>query len=282
MVYDYLYVSREVEKFANRFSIGKSEEGRELHCITVGNGEIPVVFAAAFHGLEYLTAPAVISFADAFTYMREYHSKIKLYVIPMVNPDGVEIAVRGINPQNSFHRRIIDNTGIIDFTRLWQSNARGVDINHNFDALWQSIKKSPSHTKYGGSKGESESETRAVVSFLRDVKPELFIAFHSQGKEIYYDFNGMENKFSQANAEFVAERCGYTACKPSGTASFGGAKDFYIQEFHKQAYTVELGEGSNPLPTSQLTSMTADTYKICMEFINRIIFDYSNSKSESG
>lgn len=279
MVYDYLYVSREVEKYANRFSIGRSEEGRELHCVTVGNGAIPVVLAAAFHGLEYLTAPAVLNFADAFTYMTEYHTKIKLYVIPMVNPDGVEIAVRGINPKNSFHRRIIDSTGIIDFTDLWQSNARGVDINHNFDALWQRIAKSPSHTKYGGASAESDSETRAVVNFLRDVKPELFIAFHSQGKEIYYDFNGMENKSSKANAEFVAEKCGYTACKPSGTATFGGAKDFYIQEFHKQAYTVELGWGRNPLPVSQLVPMTADTYKICMGFINRIISDCQNPNS---
>lgn len=273
MVYDYGYVCGELKNFPHTFSIGETEEGRDLHCIRVGNGAIPVVFAAAFHGLEYLTAPALLSFVSAFEFMLEYHSKITLYTIPMVNPDGVEIALHGIDPKNPHHRRIVDSTGIIDFTHLWQANARGVDINHNFDALWERLRSGAAPTKFGGYTPLSERETRAVTTLLQNVKPELFIAFHSQGKEIYYDFNDMENKFAKANAEYVAKKCGYTAAVPSGTASFGGAKDWYIQEFHKQAYTVELGQGRNPLPVSQLHSMACDTYKICMEFINLIIHD---------
>ncbi len=267
MIYDYNYISDKIHSFKNIFSIGRSGEGKLLHCISIGNGTKSAVFAGAFHGLEYLTAPALLKFAEDYSLMEEYHNKIKVFIIPMMNPDGVDIAIKGINPKNVIHQRLIDYTGIINFTSVWQSNSSGVDINHNFNADWKSIYNIPSPTKYGGKYPESEPETRALVKFLKRIEPELFIAFHSQGKEIYYDFNGMENKRSKRTAQIIADKCGYKAAVPSGTASFGGAKDWYIKEFHKQAFTVELGYGKNPLPHSQLSEMERDTKKICLTAI---------------
>ena len=270
MTYDYSYIKNEIQCFENVYSIGKSNEDRDIRCISIGHGKRVAVFAAAFHALEYLTAPALLYFAKCYAKMTDYHNKLRVLIVPMVNPDGVEIAVNGIDPKNPFHRDIIENTGIIDFKNIWQANSFGVDINHNFDADWSSIHNSPAPTKYGGPYPESEPETRAVVNLLRKTEPELFIAFHSQGKEIYYDFNGMENKLAKENAEYVAKKCGYTAATPTGTASFGGAKDWYIKEYHKQAFTVELGFGKNPLPHSQLEEMKRDAFKICLGFIDRI------------
>ena len=271
MKYDYDYISSEVRRFENLNVIGKTSLKRNIYCFSIGEGEKSAVFAAAFHGLEYLTGAALIDFAKRYVNMDKYHNKIKIYFIPMINPDGVDIAINGIDPKNLIHRYIIKNTGILNFTENWQSNAMGVDINHNFNADWRSIKSEPSFSKYGGPFPESEPETRALSKFLIKVKPELFIAFHSQGKEIYYDFNGMENKDAERQAEAVAGLCGYKAAKPTGTASFGGAKDWYIQEYHKAAFTVELGEGKNPLPHSQLGEMKEDLFKICIGFINIIL-----------
>lgn len=272
MIYDYKYISERINAFKNTFSIGRTAEGRLLHCISIGKGDKTAVFAGAFHGLEYLTAAALLEFASDYSYMEEYHDKLKVFIIPMMNPDGVEIAVNGINPKNFFHRKILDNTGILDFKSVWQANSNGVDINHNFDADWKSIYDTPRPTKYGGKYPESETETRALVKFLRLTQPELFIAFHSQGKEIYYDFNGMESKKSKTTAEKIARKCGYRAAIPTGTASFGGAKDWYIKEFHKQAFTVELGYGKNPLPHSELYEMENDTKKICLTAIDETYF----------
>ena len=270
-MYGYSYIVNEIKKFENNTVLGTSCEGRDIFSIQIGNGECSAVFAAAFHGLEYLTAPALLSFAHKFSKMSRYHNKLKLFIVPMVNPDGVEIALHGINPQLKYHRDIINNLGITEFCKTWQANAAGVDINHNFNANWQQIQPFPSPTKFGGEYPESEPETRAITSLLRKVQPELFIAFHSQGKEIYYDFNGMENKLAKGNAEYIADLCGYRAATTEGTASFGGAKDWYIQEYHKEAYTIELGYGKNPLPHSQLDDMIRDTYTICMGLIDRIL-----------
>lgn len=266
--FGYNYISEKISEFTNTFTIGTSAEGRLLYCIPIGNANKNAVFAAGFHGLEYLTSTALLSFAEDFYFMNEYHDKYKVYIIPIINPDGIDIAINGINPKNNSHQKLIDYTGIINFTKQWQSNSNGVDINHNFNANWESICDTPSFTKYGGRFPESEPETRSVVKFLNRVKPELFIAFHSQGKEIYYDFNGMENKKSKETAQAIADKCGYTAAIPKGTASFGGAKDWYIKEYHKQAFTVELGYGKNPLPYSELEKMKYDTKKICLTAID--------------
>lgn len=268
MIYDYNYISEKIHNFKNTFTIGRTSENRFLHCISIGTGKECAVFAAAFHSLEYLTAAALLKFAEDYSFMEEYHKKLKVFIIPMMNPDGVDIAVNGINPKIFNHQKILDYTGIIDFKSVWQANSNGVDINHNFNAAWKSIYNFPHPTKYGGKYPESEPETRALVKFLRRTKPELFIGFHSQGKEIYYDFNGLENKKSKETAQIIANKCGYKATVPIGTASYGGAKDWYIKEFHKQAFTVELGYGKNPLPHSSLKEMEYDTKKICLTAIS--------------
>ena len=244
---------------------------REIYCIPIGNGPVNTVFAAAFHGLEFLTAAALLCFAEKYYNMKKYHSRFRVYFIPMVNPDGVDIAVNGIDPKIKNHQTILSHTGIIDFKHKWQANALGVDINHNFDANWEPILFGPSPSRYGGKYPVSEPETRAVVDFLDRVKPELFIAFHSQGKEIYYDFNGMENKRSEETARRIAEKVGYTVSVPTGTASFGGAKDWYIKTYQRMAFTAELGKGVNPLPEDQLPEMSNDVEQICLTAMQEII-----------
>ena len=271
MSYGYAYIINEVNKFDNVRVIGTSMENRDIFAIEIGCGEKCAVMAAAFHGLEYLTAAALMRFVHDFRQMKHYHQKIRIIFVPMVNPDGVEIALHGINPQLKYHKDIVNHVGITEFTKVWQANASGVDINHNFNADWKSVCKAPSPTKYGGEFPESEPETRAVVSLLRKIEPELFIAFHSQGKEIYYDFNGMESELARTNATEIARLAGYTAVRAEGTASFGGAKDWYIQKYHKEAYTVELGFGKNPLPLSQLEGMVKDTNTICIGLIDKLI-----------
>ncbi len=269
MTFDYLHISTELRSFENCFSIGRTAENRQLFCVSIGEGEKNAVFAACFHGLEYLTAAALLEFTKKYVTMNEYHKKLRLFFIPMMNPDGAEIALHGLNPKNVLHQNIIKEIGIIDVKNMWQANSMGVDINHNFDADWKSIYLAPQPSRYGGKYPESELETRALVKFLKRTEPELFIAFHSQGKEIYYDFNGLESESAKENAEYVAKITGYEASVPEGTATFGGAKDYYIQEYHKEAYTVELGMGKNPLPHSALPEMINDVYNIGRNFIEK-------------
>ena len=275
MSFDHNYIRSKIKNFDHVIIIGQSLMKRNIYCIPIGSGPLSAVFAAAFHGLEYLTAAALLNFAEKYRTMKEYHSKLRVYFIPMVNPDGADIAVNGIDPKNRYHQELISGTGITEFNKRWQANAAGVDINHNFDADWEPVLPGPAPSRYGGKYPGSEPETKTVVYLLDRVRPDLFIAFHSQGKEIYYDFNGMENKRAKRTAERIAESVGYQAAKPTGTACFGGAKDWYIKKYRKAAFTAELGEGVNPLPDKQLPQLTADTEKICLAAISEILKDFN-------
>lgn len=265
------------------FSIGKSVMGREIPCVKIGRGEKKIFAAGAYHGLEYLTAAFlsrfVFEYAEAVNGKKDYlgydvkklYENVTLFAAPMVNPDGVDIAVNGLDITNEYHRRLIENVGIHDFSRVWQANARGVDINHNFDANWRSVLDKPSPSKYGGKRAVSEPETEALVSFIRETGFDVMLAFHSQGGEIYYDFDGMKGMRSVEMAQRMADESGYVMCTPEGTASFGGCKDWFIKEFGREGFTIEMGHGKNPLPMSMLDDIYEENAKIILCALDSIM-----------
>ncbi len=282
MCYDYDSLTADIDRltdgygFVGKTVIGKSVEGREIHCLTIGGGKRTTLIAASFHALETITAALAVKFAadyaahiaDGRTFFGKNAARLfvrnTLHIIPMVNPDGAEIAVHGINPLKHIHRELVDKVGICDFKNEWQANARGVDLNHNYDALWDAVKTAPAPSKYGGEYPESEPETRAVTAFVRRVRPDALIALHSQGGEIYCDFDGYIPDGAEKMAEEMACASGYTVCRPTGTAAFGGCKDWFISKFDRPGFTVEVGRGKNPLPLRTLDDIYAENARLLL------------------
>ncbi len=282
MCYDYSKLQRDIKTLTDNYniiksySIGKSVMQKDIMCAEIGRGEKKIFLGGAYHGLEYLTAAFLIKFLSNYTVavmteterygydIKKLYDSVTLYIVPMVNPDGVDIAVNGLDITNEYHRHLISMVGIHSFNHVWQANARGVDINHNFDADWHMVVDKPSPSKYGGECASSEPETRAVEEFVRRENFDLMLAFHSQGREIYYDFDGMAGRHSLEIAKKMAEESGYAVCVPEGTASFGGCKDWFIKEFGKEGFTVEIGQGQNPLPMSMLDDVYDENAKIIL------------------
>lgn len=285
-MYDYNVLKNEIEMLSpvatEVTSVGKTAMGREIYCLKTGRGEKKLVVTGAHHGLEYITACFLMKF------VREYNSAlmnggilldrdavdlftdVTLYILPMVNPDGVDIAVNGLDITNPVHRKLISLVGIHSFRKVWQANAAGVDLNHNYDALWQNTVTNPSPTLYGGKYPESEAETAAVCGFLRGVKADMLICFHSQGREIYYDFDGTVEKRSELIAKKMGDVSGYTLGKPTGTASYGGCKDWFIKEFGNPGFTVEMAIGKNPIPVEQINEIYEENAKIILAGISEL------------
>lgn len=282
MCYDYSKLLNDITmltdnyKIIESFCIGKSVMEKDIPCLRIGAGEKKIFLAGAYHGLEYLTSAFLIKFLSNYTAalmteteyfgydIKKLYNSVTLCIAPMINPDGVDIAVNGLDITNEFHRHLISMVGIHSFNHVWQSNARGVDINHNFDANWHMVVDKPAPSKYGGEYAESEPETKAVTEFIRNENFDMMLAFHSQGREIYYDFDGMTGEHSFEIAKKMAEESGYAVCVPEGTASFGGCKDWFIKEFGKEGFTVEIGQGKNPLPMEMLDDVYEENAKIIL------------------
>jgi g-D-glutamyl-meso-diaminopimelate peptidase len=177
----------------------------------------------------------------------------------MLNPDGVEYSLHGVESENVLHSRLIKmNGGSLDFSH-WQANARGVDLNHNYNAGFEEYKIiertngiSYGPTKFSGEYSESEPETRALCSFIRFLRPELALTLHTQGEEIYYTSGERSCALSLPIVKTLSRLTGYRIAFPSGTAKYGGFTDWFIDEFDKPSFTIECGLGKNPLPFSDM------------------------------
>ena len=51
---------------------------------------------------------------------------------------------------------------------------------------------------------------------------------------------------------------GYSLEETPYNSSFAGYKDWFIQDYNRPGYTVEVGEGDNPLPISQFDEIYND------------------------
>ena len=280
--YTYDVLERDINGLKARYpfmefgSIGESVLGRNLYYIRLGTGPNEYFYNAAHHALEWITSPLLMKFAEDFlkAFVGGYNidgyniadiwNMSSIYIVPMVNPDGIDLVLNGIKPDNQYYDDLIRwNNGSTDFSRVWQANVRGVDLNHNYDAAWELSRDAeesygifgPGPTRYSGSAPESEPETKAVADFTREHDFKLVMAYHSQGEVIYWTFMDIKPPQSREIAESLSNISGYAVSEPEGIASYAGYKDWFIKEYNRPGFTIEVGLGENPLPISQFSDI---------------------------
>ena len=118
-------------------SIGRSVLGKPLSIIRFGTGQKEIFYCGATHANEWITAPLLMKFLENLSksYVnnlpifgvnaRELFSNVSLYLMPMVNPDGVDL-VTGALSENSWAYRnakqIAINFPEITFPNGWKAN----------------------------------------------------------------------------------------------------------------------------------------------------------------
>lgn len=268
---DYVTRKEMIKKICDKYSFvthtfaGKSVCGRCIDVLHIGNTKNRVLYCGGFHGSEYLTILTVLRFFEECAESMQSETVVGKYsvsdflkirgltVVPCVNPDGVEIALHGSDAALKY-KPLVEK--VTQNTKKWQANARGVDINHNFNAGWNELKKQelrrnikcPSPTRFGGNCPESEPETKALTKLCRTNDFERAVALHSQGREIYCSFGKNTPVLSFRLASAFSQASGYNIAFPEEIATGGGFKDWFIEHFKKPALTVEIGIGENPLP----------------------------------
>jgi len=257
----------------NFYYIGESVLSRKIPLITLGdpNAKKSVLYVSTHHASENICTSVLLSFIKEYLEAYEGYKQIcqinirylfkmrKIYIIPMLNPDGVEYRLNGIDESNPIRERVISLNGGTDFCK-WNANARGVDLNHNYNAYFDEYKEHEAQNGisagsgfYSGEFPESEPETQAITNLIRFYENELqgVLTLHSQGEEIYYKSKGMCLGNTEIKARHIAKMTGYTLSEAKGPSALGGLTDWVIKEIGKPSFTIECGRGENPLDIAQ-------------------------------
>ena len=204
------------------------------------------IVQCAMHGREYITAKLAFEQSLHGTY------KGSVWFVPLVNPDGALLSQIGLTSiDKKADRELLISINKHDDFSLWKANARGVDLNVNFPALWGKGEKNvfePSAENYVGKKPLSEPETFALHAFTKKIRPDYTVSYHTKGEEIYWYFHQNMRYIARDKALALAlsKSTGYPLAYAKN--SVGGYKDWCIQTLKIPAFTVEVGKDIFPHP----------------------------------
>lgn len=258
---------------------------RPIRTLVIGQGPRRVLYTAAHHANEWITAPILLEFVEELAEAvrsggeifgedaNRLAQNVTIYTVPMVNPDGVALVTGELAPgqfQYEAAESLARGYPNIPFPDGWKANLLGVDLNLNYPAGWlqaREIKYAQGYTRPGprdfvGRSPLDQMETRALAGYTEVIDPELVLAYHSQGKEIYWQFRDIQVSGARELADRFAQVSGYRVADTPYESSFAGYKDWFIKVFRRPGYTIEVGEGVNPLPISQFDEIYRDNLGI--------------------
>ena len=257
---------------------GTSPDGRSIPEAVLGNqGSGRHLFIqASIHAREYINTlvameqieQMLVHHADA-TYgdatYDELLSQVCFHILPMSNPDGVTISQVGIDGirdeglkeilMNCYQNDLNNGRTSSDmgtYWSTWKANARGVDLNRNFDAGWETYEgvSYPSSDHYKGEFPVSEPETQAIVNAVHACGAVLTISYHSMGGVLYWDYGSTGEVYEQdaALVNLLSSVTGYPATSSvQSSQDAAGCSDYFVLKEGIPSVTIENGYTPCPI-----------------------------------
>ena len=249
--------------------IGSSELGKEIPALIIGNttARKHVLLHGSIHGREHMTTWLLMAMADCWLNNNlDCLADICYHIIPMVNPDGVEISQSGTlnETQSAIYQRDryrkYTTDPIATYATHWKANAMGVDLNRNFPAGWEFLAgpAAPSSQQHIGSTPFCAAESIALRDYTLNHSFSATVSYHAFGSIIYYEYGNRQpaNDLSLELALAVEQVTGYLR-EGSLNVQGGGYKDWAIDSLGIPSLTVEIGCQKTPLPQEELYSIFA-------------------------
>lgn len=278
-------INKQLYPFLTLNIIGRSVLNQPIYEIIFGSGERKIHWNGSFHANEWITSCILMKKLEWLCQTVSnkdlpFHKEIlalfhqnTLSIVPMVNPDGVNLVVNGRIEDEEYMNYVNGLNAENDDFMGWKANIRGVDLNNQFPANWE-IEKERKKPKtfaprdYPGDAPLTEPEAIAMSNLAIERNFDLILALHTQGKEFYWGYDNLEPDISVAFAKYFSEVSPFKSVKTID--SHAGYKDWYIQEFRKPGFTFELGKGINPLPLSMFATIYAETFPILLASLYKL------------
>ena len=271
--------------FVYHKTLSVTAHGRKIPALQLGCGCSKVLLTAGHHANEYITTMLVWRLLQRFCRAvcdnrlfagfdaRELYHNAMLYVVPMVNPDGVDLVTGAIRPDCAEYRQaeaIAARYPNVPFPQGWKANLDGVDLNLNYPARWETARQikralgvdGPAPRDYPGAQPLDQPETAALAAYTCCIRPDLVLAYHTQGGEIYHTCASVQLPQADALAQAFARASGYRVAEVPPESANAGFKDWFLQRFHRPGFTIEAGRGENPLPLTQLDALVRENEPI--------------------
>jgi carboxypeptidase T len=189
---DLRILERDHPGLASVREIGETLEKRKILALKISDnapadeGEPAVLFAGCHHAREWISVEVPFLFGKYLLENYASNAEVRalidaseIWIVPIVNPDGLEYSIHAY--------------------RYWRKNRRanadgtfGVDINRNYGYAWgfdnEGSSGYPGSDIYRGTGPFSEPETAAVRSLLLSASGDFraVISYHSYGQDILY------------------------------------------------------------------------------------------------
>lgn len=257
-------------------------DGREVYEAVFGNpdAKTQIIIHAGIHAREYMTSMLVmnqlefyLAFLEDGNYegraFAELFGKVGIHLVPMVNPDGISISQFGLQGIKSASIREevqqwyerdkasgATSYSLENYLKYWKANARGVDLNRNFDYGFEEFvgAAAPGAQKYKGTAAGSEAEAAALIELTEEVNPVLAISYHATGSVIYWDY-GQTGELRESCKQLVdvihsvnENEIKYAATDKQDAAGYG---DWCVMVKGIPSATIEIGVGAAPMAISE-------------------------------
>lgn len=138
-----------------------------------------------------------------FVSMKEILKNNVIHFIPLSNPDGFDIVKRGVHSLNDKNLKTYFKSIITGNYNRLKANARGVDLNRNFEnftldktmEMWVNdvgkkqrdavVRTQPSLDFFHGKNQGSEKETQILQNYFLRYDFRVYMSFHSMGRIVY-------------------------------------------------------------------------------------------------
>lgn len=163
--------------------IGKSVEDREIIAYHYGSGDKELLFIGGIHG-GYSWNTALVAY-EMIDYLNEnlemIPENIKVTVIPVLNPDGLQLIAGAYEDLSSDELSNIS----LDETIPGRFNANNVDLNRNFDCEWESTGTWQNREVDAGNEPFSEPESLAIKNYIESTKPSAVVVWYSSAGGVF-------------------------------------------------------------------------------------------------